>query len=213
MQNEKETKTGDEIYLSLKRNATVEKTNIHVKDIGEVFCGRKDIENKVKEIVVTRIEPPKTKVLSALYVIEQIENAFPGKVILSVGETDVIVGQKIPRNNRVVEGLKVAFISLVLFFGSAFTIMSFQGDAGVEETFGKFYYQMTGVVSDGVTVLEISYSIGIAVGILLFFNHISGKKVTPQPTPVQVQMREYEKKMDFAFIENVNRKGTEESVE
>lgn len=213
MADEKNHKLGDTVYLSLSRNAVVANYSVCIKDIGEVYCERKDIQHQIQNLVIERLKPKETKVISSLYVIEQIQKNFPGKTILSVGENDVIISVRGKRDSRLIEILKILFVSLVLFFGTAFTIMSFHGDVGIDEMFGNIYKQMTGQVSDGATILEFSYTIGIVVGILVFFNHISGKKVTPQPTPVQVQMRDYEKKMDQAFIENVSRKGVEESVE
>ena len=44
------------------------------------------------------------------------------------------------------------------------------------------------------------------------FNHIGKKKITSDPTPIQVEMRKYEKDVDTAFIENAGRKGHEHDV-
>ena len=212
MENEKFHAVKDTIYLSLKRNAVIESSTVHIADIAEVYCAKKDVQNRIQKMAIQRLNNKETKVISALYVIEQIQKECPGKFVSSLGENDVIVSVKKKRDNKIVTVIKIGFVSLVLFFGTAFTIMAFHGDIGIEEMFGKIYRQMTGQVSDGTTILEFSYTIGIVVGILLFFNHISGKKVTPEPTPVQVQLRDYEIKMDQAFVENVDRKGSEESV-
>lgn len=56
------------------------------------------------------------------------------------------------------------------------------------------------------------YCLGLAVGILVFFNHIGKKKITSDPTPIQVEMRKYEQDVDMAFIENAGRKGHEHDV-
>jgi stage V sporulation protein AA len=63
-----------------------------------------------------------------------------------------------------------------------------------------------------VTELELFYCIGLAVGIIVFFNHIGKKKITSDPTPIQVEMRKYEKDVDTTFIENAGRKGHEHDV-
>ena len=212
MADEKNVKVSDTIYLSLSRNAVVVNYSVCIKDIAEVCCERKDIQRQVQNLVVERVHPKEAKVLSSLFVIECIQKEFPGKVIQSVGEKDVIISVKQERAGKIGQAFKVIFVSLVLFFGTAFTIMAFHGDIGIEKMFGTIYEQMTGRISDGVTILEVSYTLGIVVGILVFFNHVRGKKVSPQPTPVQVKMREYEMKMDQAFIENVSRNGTEENV-
>ena len=43
--------------------------------------------------------------------------------------------------------------------------------------------------------------------IIIFFNHVGKKKITPDPTPMQVEMRKYETDIDTTFIENAERKG------
>lgn len=213
MSTKKPEGNGSCIYLSLKRNAVVANYSVCIKDIGEVYCEEKDVKNQIQNHVIERLKYKETKVISSIYVIEQIQKLFPGKIILALGENDVIISIKENKSNKLAVALKVLFVSLVIFFGTAFTIMAFHGDIGIEKMFGNVYQQMTGQVSDQTTILEFSYTIGIVLGILVFFNHIRGKKVTPEPTPVQVQMRDYEMKMDQAFVENVSRKGSEESVD
>ena len=64
-----------------------------------------------------------------------------------------------------------------------------------------------------MTELEIFYCLGLPVGILIFFNHAGKKKVTPDPTPIQVQMRKYEQDVDTTFIEEAARKGNSLDVD
>ena len=52
---------------------------------------------------------------------------------------------------------------------------------------------ITSFESNGFTIIEISYSIGLAVGILIFYNHFSNKKASKDPTPLQVEMIKYDK--------------------
>jgi len=54
--------------------------------------------------------------------------------------------------------------------------------------------------------LEISYSVGLIVGVTLFFNHFGKRKVTLDPTPIEVQMRLYEDQVDTTVIQNASRK-------
>ena len=65
----------------------------------------------------------------------------------------------------------------------------------------------TGKISGGFTVLEIMYSIGIGLGVVLFFNHFGRLKITDDPTPVEVQMRIYEDDVDTTVLEKERRKG------
>ena len=57
----------------------------------------------------------------------------------------------------------------------------------------------------GFTILEISYSIGIGLGVLIFFNHFGHLKLSDDPTPMQVQMRTYEDDVNRTLIEQAAR--------
>ncbi|MBQ6833954.1 MAG: stage V sporulation protein AA, partial [Lachnospiraceae bacterium] len=63
-----------------------------------------------------------------------------------------------------------------------------------------------GTPSDGLTILEISYSIGLAFGILVFFNHFASWKLTVDPTPIEVEMRTYETNVNKTLIQNDKRR-------
>ena len=73
----------------------------------------------------------------------------------------------------------------------------------------KVYELVTGEVSNGFTVMEWSYSLGLLIGILVFYNHFSRKKVTSDPTPLEVEMRLYEQDLNTTVIEN-NSRGNQE---
>ena len=55
------------------------------------------------------------------------------------------------------------------------------------------------------TVLPFSYSVGIGLGVLLFFNHFGHLKLSDDPTPMQVQMRTYEDDVNQTLIEQAER--------
>ena len=56
------------------------------------------------------------------------------------------------------------------------------------------------------TPLEVGYSIGLPVGILLFFNHFTSWKFSLDPTPLEVEMRLYEENVNKTLIQNEERK-------
>ena len=62
----------------------------------------------------------------------------------------------------------------------------------------------------GINAMEITYSLGVALGMLIFFNHSGGKTITEDPTPIQVAMRNYEKDVDNALVETAERNHLEE---
>ena len=65
------------------------------------------------------------------------------------------------------------YFRLAAFFGAGFSIMTFNNDVDVGGLFSQIYTQVTGQTSGHFTVLEITYSIGIGLGVLFFFNHFN----------------------------------------
>ncbi|MCC8149883.1 MAG: stage V sporulation protein AA [Lachnospiraceae bacterium] len=151
----------------------------------------------------------RVQVISVLDVIEEIHKIYPALEIVSLGAPDFVVRYEPVREKSGAQLAKTAFLCVVLFFGSAFTIMTFIQDVSVGEVFDRFYMRVTGADPMGVTPLEIGFCIGLAFGIIFFYNHIGRKKITDDPTPIQVQMRKYEQDVDNTYIENSGRKGKE----
>ena len=77
---------------------------------------------------------------------------------------------------------------------------------------GNLYRLIMGAEPQGITVLEISYSVGLSLGILVFFNHFASWKITVDPTPIEVEMRLYEENLDKALIQNAGRKEAQTDV-
>ena len=91
--------------------------------------------------------------------------------------------------------------------------MSFNNDISITKMFGQIYRLVIGEESSGFTVLEISYSIGISVGILVFFNHFGKKRFSVDPTPMEVEMRLYENDIESTLVDIYSRKGEEQDVD
>ena len=105
--------------------------------------------------------------------------------------------------------LSVVFLT---FAGAAFSIMAFNNDVDTAKLFRQIYTLLTGKVSDGFTVLEFTYCIGLIMGILVFFNHFGKKRFSADPTPIEVEMRTYENEIQSTLIEAYSRKEKEIDV-
>ena len=101
--------------------------------------------------------------------------------------------------------IKTAIICLILFFGVGFSIMSFNNDVSIDDMFSKISKQFTGDKEQGRKILEYCYSIGLGVGIIIFYNHFGPKKLTKDPTPIEVEMRKYERDINQTLIDGHNR--------
>ncbi|MBD5457609.1 MAG: stage V sporulation protein AA [Lachnospiraceae bacterium] len=198
------------LYLKAEQNVELQSEDVYVKDIGKMTCSDEHILAKAKAIKLHHFKEgeQKRQVISILKVIEEIERVLPNVTVENLGEIDVLVEQiDVDRHKSPVQTVKIIFVSLIAFFGTAFTIMAFHNDIGINEVFTKVYEMVMGQVSDGYSILELSYSIGLAAGIILFFNHIGGRRITKDPTPIEVEMRVYETDVNKALIETADREG------
>ena len=87
--------------------------------------------------------------------------------------------------------------------------MAFHNDIQIQELFNNVHVMITGKESNGHTILELSYSIGLCLGIIVFFNHIGGKRISSDPTPIEVEMRIYEEDVNQTLIDNAERMNIE----
>lgn len=202
------------LHLKIGRNTVVWDRQVRLADIADMECTDEAVlrQLKQKKVYTFREDAGSRKnqlvVVSVLKIMEQIHKDYPELEISNEGETDFIIEYvPFPEKPEWVNITKTVLLCILIFFGAAFTIMAFNNDVGVGDVFDKFYRQVTGVESDSVTELEICYSIGLSLGILIFFNHVGRKKITHDPTPIQIEMRKYESDLDTAFIENAERKG------
>ena len=83
------------------------------------------------------------------------------------------ISRQRPRN--VLAVAKNLFCVSGQFFGAAFAIMTFNNDVNVGDVLGQVYFQVMGRQPDGFGLMEAGYSVGLAVGILVFFNHFAVK--------------------------------------
>lgn len=198
------------VYLLADRNTEVQSEDVFLKDVAGVRCADPQIEAKVKSIRIHKFHKKDDQkcVISMLKVIALVEESCPGVSVESLGEPELLVERIcVSRHKGFGQWLRTILVALVSFFGTAFTIMAFHNDIGIREVFTQVYTIITGTKPEGVTVLEVSYSIGLALGIIVFFNHIGGRRITKDPTPIEVAMRNYEEDVDKALIATADREG------
>ena len=198
------------VYLKAERNTEVQSEDVFLKDVASIRCANPQIEAKLKCIKIHKFQSGKDKkcVISILKIISMIEEVCPGVTVQSLGESDLLLEiVNVNRHKGWQQGMKIVLVALVSFFGTAFTIMAYHNDIVIREVFGEVYRVVMGKETTGFTVLEISYSIGLVAGIIVFFNHIGGRRITKDPTPIEVAMRNYEEDVDRALIATADREG------
>lgn len=197
------------VYLKLNEITELTHKEVVLKDIAQVYCDDSTIQNKCNALKVKsiKIDEKRRYVMSALDVINKLVQMDSTIQVNNVGEMDFIIAYKPERPPRHVwEWAKTIFVCAICFFGAAFAIMTFNNDVSVTDVFSEIYRLVMGYESGGFTVLEVSYSIGLATGIILFFNHFAAVKLNTDPTPLEVEMRLYEDNISKTLIANDGRK-------
>lgn len=206
------------LYLKADRNHEVTKPDVTLGDVLQMECTDTAVLARVKTIRLLRFHHIDNKhenrtAVSILKVIQRIHEVCPDLQVENMGETDFIVtyeNQQTP--GKTAHYLKAAGVTLISFFGAAFSTMAFNNDVDTVKMFGQIYQLTTGRPSDGFTILEITYSLGLIIGILTFFNHFGKKKLSVDPTPMEVEMRLYENDIQTTLLETYARKEKELDV-
>lgn len=200
------------VYLKCDRSAEVRAQDVFLKDVAEVRCLDQTLLAKLKAIKVHHFtkDGEKRCVISSLKLVSLMEEVCEDINVQVIGEPDVLVEWiKVDRHKGWQQWGKAAFVCLISFFGTAYTIMAYHNDVGINEVFTEVYRMTMGVEPAGLNTLEVSYSLGLAAGIIVFFNHIGGRRLTKDPTPVEVSIKNYETDVDKTLIEQAGREGKE----
>ncbi|MCD8019606.1 MAG: stage V sporulation protein AA [Clostridiales bacterium] len=204
------------IYIQAEQSSYLNHPRIRIRDVCSVFCQDRAIQEKIKDIEIYRFGKEKEgrAFLSILVLVQEIAKVIPSGEVRSVGEQDIIIYYRHPdqKTNPWTQKCKIVFVCLTCFLGMGISIMGYNNDVDMSRVCAQLYATFLGTEPDGPTFLELFYSIGVALGVFLFFNHAPGKKVTNELTPLQVQMRLYEKDVNQTFLIGAARKGEKVDV-
>lgn len=199
-----------DIYIKpVEKAQIIQKRDVLLRDIAEVFIGGQTA-GETEKLVVFRIPETgkKTYLLSVVDVIKVLNQKWPDATISNVGEMDILI-EYLPvaaKRNPLWLWAKVFFVSLVLFVGASTTIMCFHSDTQVPLVFENVYYMFFGENKEIPKLLSIPYSIGLGLGIIVFFNHFTKISLTQDPTPIEIEMTTYEKETNASVIDYLNRR-------
>ncbi len=204
-----------DIYVKPMKKAIVAgRTDILVQDVAEVLADRNTMD-AINALKLFSADPDARRcyLVSVTDIIKCIKKKYPNDTVNNVGEMDTLVeyAPTKSKDNPWFKWLKVAFVCLVLFAGSATAIMSFYSDAQLYEVFKNSHKMIFGWENERPYILQIPYAIGLAFGIIMFFNHFMGRKITNDPTPIEVQISIYETEVTDTLIDILDAKKTKEN--
>ena len=199
------------IYVRAYKRKTLQGvTSTTIKDLADI-AAPPEVKAKVDTLRIFFV-PDCTKngryIVTIIDIINAIWQEYPKADIQSVGDPDVVIEyvKKKQKNHNIWEWIKVAGLCLIVFAGATVAIMTYNTDTSLGKTFVILNRIFTGKQQEQPYLLTIPYSLGITAGILIFFNHLGFKKITDDPTPMQVEMKQYEKNVEDCEIESITDK-------
>lgn len=199
-----------DIYIKpVEKVQIIQKRDVLLRDVAEVFAGGRT-KGEVEKLVVFQIPSDRKKIylLSVIDLIAALNEKYPDATINNVGEMDILIEYlpKAKEKTKLETFTKVSFVSFILFVGAATTIMCFHTDVQLPLIFQNIYYIFFGENREMPAILSIPYSIGLGLGIIIFFNHFSKASLTDDPTPIEIEMTTYEKETNASVIDYLGRR-------
>jgi len=193
------------VYLRMKKNIELSYLKaVKLKDIALVATSE-DVKKTLENTSIYQISKKDNNivVIDSFLVIKHLNKMHPDLEFQLVGPTQTII--RINKNNKAPSVLKVAFVWLLLFIGTAMTIMNFHYDVSMQEVQQKIHYLFTGEQNEFPLWIQIPYSFGLGMGMLLFFNHWFKKRFNEEPSPLEVELFNYQQDLDHYIHHHENR--------
>lgn len=196
------------IYIQLKNRVTVPQgKGVTLRDVAFLIT---DPEWKEPLYSILLLQPEQSDgnliLIDLLMVIPRIQELLPTADIEPIGEGKTIVQIESPVEARKPSMALFMLVWLLLFFGSALTIMNFHADVSMQEVQIRIVEMLTGHRDEHPYAFQVAYSLGIGFGMVIFFNHLFKKKWNEEPTPLEVEMYLYQKNIDHYVVNEEYRK-------
>ncbi|MBM7693177.1 stage V sporulation protein AA [Peribacillus deserti] len=193
------------LYIKMRHRVEVEnKKEIKVEDIA-ILVGPEPLIREVESVVIYHIIPEDQNlvILDSAKLIKAILNSKPNVEIQLIGLSQTIIEVIIKRRTHSL-GLFI-IVWVLLFVGAAMAIMNFHEDVSMQEVHQKLYRLITGKNISKPLIMQIPYSIGLGLGMILFFNHFFKKKFNDEPSPLEVEIFNYQQDLDQYVIMHENK--------
>jgi stage V sporulation protein AA len=193
------------IYIRMRnRVLTKPREKVYLMDIAQIIAPESTIPD-LKKVILHQITPEDKNIIiiDVMKVIRSITDMFEEVEVQSIGPAQTII--EVINKNKQMSYPFFLLIWFLLFFGSAMAIMNFHDDVSMQSVQAKLYTIITGVKDSKPWLFQIPYSIGLGLGMVLFFNHVFKKRINEEPSPLEVEMFNYQMDLDNYVIIHENK--------
>jgi len=182
---------------------------VKLGDVAQLAGDAFVVEALQNEIVYKITAHDKTHVvIDVMKIIEIIEKKAAHIQINLLGSGQTLV--EIIYEKKKVQPVFFGLVWLLLFIGAALAIIYFHEDVSMQQVHQRLYYMITGEFKEQPLLFQVPYSVGLGLGMVLFFNHVFQKRINEEPSPLEVEMFQYQQALDQYVIVNENKDNTKQ---
>ena len=193
------------IYLRM-RHRIQKKSNdrIFLKDLAQIIA-TDELLSTLKNVCLYHISAQDKNIIiiDSTQVIREIKRLDKEVDIQLIGPPQTII--EVVFEKRKVTLPFFILVWLLLFIGSGLTIMNFHEDVSMQTVHQRVYKMITGKEVEKPLIFQIPYSIGLGLGMVIFFNHVFKKRLNEEPSPLEVEVFNYQQSLDQYMIMHENK--------
>ncbi|MGG3891820.1 stage V sporulation protein AA [Metabacillus fastidiosus] len=192
------------LYLRLRHR--IQASPNEVITIGKIaqVVGNREWAEQIKKIIVRHVNSSDKNivVLDVMAVVNEIHKLDEEINVQTIGPSQTII--EVVYEKKKISPFLFGIVWLLLFVGSGLAIMNFHEDVSMQQVHTRIYKMITGETNEQPLLLQIPYSIGLGLGMILFFNHLFKKRFNEEPSPLEVEMFNYQMDLDHYVAMNEN---------
>jgi stage V sporulation protein AA len=200
------------VYVRLRRRVLVRPESlIMLGQVARLVTDTQDTEQRLSSLPLHQIVPEDGNmiVIDMLQVVKSVRQMLPGTTVETFGEPHVLVEVAQPDTFKP-RLFMLVLAWVLLFFGSGMALMNFHADVNMPQVQKRITELITGKPERHPWLFQIPYSLGVGLGMLLFFNRLLRKKMLDEPNPLEVEMFMYQENVNHYIITEEYRKKHEE---
>jgi stage V sporulation protein AA len=189
------------VFVKLRHRVQVKpQAVVAIGDVAQIIANDCNIAEQLKAIPLYAIQPSDKNIviIDVMKVVRAMMETNDELDVQVIGPAQTIV--EVIDQKRSFSTAYFLLIWLLLFVGSAMAIMNFHEDVSMQKVHQHLYEIITGKKIDKPLLLQIPYSLGLGIGMILFFNHVFRKRINEEPSPLEVEMFNYQQSLDQYVI-------------
>lgn len=169
--------------------------------VSEVAAGDLELEAQLRgKVLLPALGPGSGMVVvSSLDLVRAVREHRDDLDVRLLGSPQTVVKPRV-RPSPVLYRLWAVAVAAVLFFGAFMAIMTFHADVDMDKAQQNIHRLVTGTAVERPLIIQIPYSLGVGLGVLLFFNTLSRRRPSSDPSPLEVQLHSYDQDSEAYLI-------------